>query len=115
MTDTIVAPESPAAKPAISICVCKNGQVILRQGEAKPRKQLHVPLNLNGDSRLFVKNGELVRPFVTFTFAFRRTIDVSGFDVSLYHEQGVAEFDPADMVPIALRSLDKDFDELNAE
>lgn len=114
MNDSTAVPETPAPKQAINICVCKNGQVILRQGEASPRKRLLVPLNLSGDTRFFVKNGEIVRPFVTFNFALRRTMDISGIDVSLYHEESMAEFDPTDMVPIGVRSLDKDFDELNA-
>jgi len=113
MNDTVVGPNS-APKQAINICVCKNGQVIMRQGEASPRKHLFVPLNLSGDTRFFVKNGEIVRPFVTFHFGLRRTMEVSGIDISLYHEESMAEFDPTDMVPIGVRSLDKDFDQLNA-
>jgi hypothetical protein len=103
-------------KQAILQCVCKNGQIIIRQATpgTEPPQKLLQPMNLNADPRLFVKNGEIVRPFVVFTFKFRRTIDVSGVDISLYSEVSVAEFDPSDMVPIAMRSLDKDFDELNA-
>ena len=112
------APETtaPAAKPAISLCIAKNGQIIVRQETpgAAPRKKLHLPLNINGDTRFFIKNGEIVRPFVTFEFSLRRTMDISGIDVSLYSETGMKEFDPADMVPAGVRSLDKDFDELNA-
>ncbi|MCE9565847.1 MAG: hypothetical protein K8U57_27800 [Planctomycetes bacterium] len=111
MNDT---PQQPK-KPAMSLCIAKSGQVIARSLPAgeKPRNVLHIPLNVNADPRLFVKGGELVRPFVTYEFKLRRTMDVSGIDVSLYQEAGMKEFDPADMVPIAIRSLDKDFDELN--
>ena len=124
MTENVTAPEVVAPevtveanppKHAITICVCKNGQVIMRPGEATPRKKILVPMNIQGDSRFFVKNGEIVRPFVTFEFKLRKTLDVSGIDVSLYHEQSMDEFNPTDMVPIAIRSLDKDFDELNAK
>jgi hypothetical protein len=103
-------------KPAMSVCIAKSGQVIVR-GETlgeEPRKTLYMPLNINQDPRMFVKNGEIVRPFVTFEFKFRRTVEVSGIDVSLYQEVGMKEFDPTDMVLIGMRSLEKDFNELNA-
>jgi hypothetical protein len=104
------------AKPAVNQCVCRNGQIIVRNGVpgTEPPKALFVPMNLNGDQRLFIDKGKLVHPFVVIEFAFRRTIDVSGIDISLFHEVAVQEFDPKDMQPIALHNLEDIFNELNA-
>jgi hypothetical protein len=118
MTDDAINGNTQTALPKLSIsqCVCKSGQLIVKPitaGLELPKKIIH-PLNLSGDSRLFAKNGEVVRPFVTVEFNYLQTIDVSGIAIAVYEEAATHEFDPSDMQPIAVRSLDKEFDELNA-
>jgi hypothetical protein len=70
-------------------------------------------MNQNGDPRVFLKNGELVTPTIKIEFSHRKTLDVSGIDVSLYNEVATHEFDPSDMEPVKVRSLDQEFAELN--
>ena len=114
MTDDAIN-DNTIPKLCISQCVCKNGQLIVKPieaGEQPPEKIVH-PLNLTGDTRLFAKNGEIVRPFMTVEFNYLQTVDVSGIGIAIYEEVSTSEFDPSDMQPIAVRSLDKEFEELN--
>lgn len=108
---------SPTAqKLRVKLLVTRNCQFIVQPsvpGQDDPSRML-MPLNISGDPRYFVKNGEIVRPFVRVEFKHRKTMDVSGIDVAIYGEVGSEEFDPSDMQPIAIRSLDKEFEELNA-
>lgn len=98
--------------PTLCLLVCKSGQIIVRPTKAVAQKIL-MPLNLTGDSRLFVKNGEIVRPFLTVEFAHVQTLDVAGFTLGVYEETASSEFDPTGMEEITIRSLDQDFDALN--
>src|ERR1700677_409496 len=101
MTDELndSAPLPEPQKQAISQCVCKNGQFIIKPiaaGTEPPKKIIH-PLNLAGDDRFFVKNGEIVRPFLKVEFHYLQTLDVSGIDIAIYEETAIHEFDPSDM------------------
>ena len=108
--------QPPAPKLRVKLLISRNGQFIVQPftpGQEQPARII-MPLNIAGDPRYFVKNGEIVRPFITIEFKHRKTMDVSGIDVAIYAEVASKEFDPSDMQPIAVRSLDKDFEELNA-
>ena len=115
MNDTTdIAPQVPQ-KTKVRLLICKSGQcmaaVVPAETETPPK--LIMPLNLAGDPRLFLKNGELVAPFVKVEFRHRKNLDVSGVDVHIYGEVASADFDPAGMQPVTVRSLAKDFEELN--
>lgn len=102
------------AKPTLTaIFFTKSGQILTRKLE-HAEKSIVMPLN-NGDNRLFIKNGELVTPFVKISFRHVKNVLAAGFMLAIYEEVGVAEFDPTDMVPVAIRSLEVDFKELNKD
>ena len=97
---------SPKAKPPASISgifFTKSGQILTRKLD-KAHASVLVPLNLTEDKRLFLKNGELVTPFVTFTFRHVKTVKAAGFPLALYEEVAIAEFDPTGMAPVAVES-----------
>ncbi len=101
------------AKPPLSgVFFTKTGQMLSR-----PLKHAHqslaIPMNA-GDNRLFLKNGELVTPFVTVKFRHVKNVACAGFMLAIYEEYEAAEFDPTGMVPVPVRSLEKDFEELNS-
>ena len=108
-------PEHDKSKkqPLVGLFVCGNGQAILRQLD-HAHKSLVIPMNL-GDSRLFIKNGELVSPFVKISFRHVKNVTAAGKMLAIYEEQSVAEFDPTDMVEVKQRNLEVDFKELNKD
>jgi len=113
-TQLMDAEQAPESNPTLCLLVCKSGQIIARPTKAVAQKVV-MPLNLSGDTRLFMKAGEIVRPFMKVEFTHVQTLDVSGFTLGVYEETGAAEFDPAGIEEIGIRSLDKDFDELNPQ
>jgi hypothetical protein len=102
-------------KPRILQCVAKSGQIIIRQiphGHEVPQ-QITLPLHLAQDTRLFLKNGALVTPFITIDFKHRKTLDVSGIDIHIFNEVATHEFDSTNLEPVGIRSLEDEFKELN--
>jgi hypothetical protein len=106
-------PTAEAKLTLAAIFFTKTGQILTRKLDHAV-KSIVMPLN-NGDNRLFIKNGELVTPFVKVNFRHVKNVPAAGFMLAIYEEVGVDEFDPTDMVPIAIRSLEVDFKELNKD
>jgi hypothetical protein len=107
-------PKEEVQPPSMICCllVCKNGQFITRQLTEAP-KTIILPLGIPGDIRLFLSAGEVVSPFVKVHFSQVAEANVSGFDMAIYEETSVDEFDPSGLEPLGIRSLDKVYDELN--
>jgi hypothetical protein len=106
-----------AAKPKTPISFSgifftKSGAILTRKLDLA-HDSIIVPLNSSEDKRLFLKNGELVTPFVKVSFRHVRNVKAAGFMLAIYEEVGIAEFDPTDMAPVAIRVLEVDFKELN--
>ena len=109
-------PEAQPQKTRVRVLVCKNGQCIagnLPPDGASPQKII-IPMRFEGDPRLFLKNGELVRPFVKLEADFIETKEVAGVELHIYAEVNAIEFDPSGMEPVAIRPLEKEYEELKA-
>lgn len=105
---------SAPAKRAITLLICKSGQIITQPAQKHdiPPSTIKMPL-LTQDQRLFLKDNEIVRPYLVVTFKHRKTMDIAGIDFDIYGEIEVAPFDDTGLQLLAFRSLDKDFHELN--
>ena len=105
--------KSESVKPPLTgIFFTKSGAIITR-----PMKHavssLVIPMNTQ-DPRLFLKDGEIVQPFVKITFKHIRNVSLASRMLAIYEESESAEFNPEGMTPVPFRSLDTDFTELNA-
>ena len=110
-------PETPPQKQRVRLLVCKNGQCIAANmpPDSESPAKIIVPMNFAADPRLFLKNGELVRPFIKMEAERIEIKEVAGVELHIYGEVNVIEFDPSGMEPIAVRPLEKDYEELNAK
>ena len=82
---------------------------------AAPAKILVPFLNPN-DPRMFVRNGELIKPYYVVEFAFVR-MDLApelSHDRAFYRETGRIEFNPTGCVPISYFSIEKLEKDLNS-
>lgn len=96
------------------LLICRNGRFITRM-LAKVPGAIVLPITVETDPRLFLKKGEIVRPFITVTFRHVRNFSAAGFKIAVFEETAQAEFDPAGLQQTAMRSLEKDYDELNGK
>ena len=87
--------ENQNKKPPLSAlyCITKNGTLIARAIPSAP-KTVTVPVNLQGDNRLFLKNGEIVHPFVNITFRHVRNVPVSTSMLAIYEETDQSRIRP---------------------
>jgi len=105
--------EAPKKPTLTGIFFTKSGQILTRNMDHS-HKSIVMPLN-NGDSRLFLNKGEVVTPFVKVHFRHVKNVPCAGFMLALYEETQVDAFDPTDLTPVSIRSLEEDFKELNKD
>jgi hypothetical protein len=101
----------------IAMCVDSGNQYMLRAPKTgKPPARIMVPFLDPNDPRMFVRNGELIKPYGITEFAFIRmeSCPELDHDRACYKELVRAEFDPTGCVPIKYFDLEKLADSLNA-
>jgi hypothetical protein len=107
--------ETQNKKPPLqALFITKNGTLIARALLHAPRS-VTLPVNLAGDSRLFLKNGEIVHPFVEITFRHVRNVPLAIHTLAIYEETGQSEFDVTELVPAPIFDLEAEFRKLNPE
>jgi hypothetical protein len=115
---------SPAAnnqakgKPLVHICVARDGQYMVRAQKAKGQvpNKIFVPWLIEGDTRFFVRNGELIKPYGVVEFGFHRleSIPELPHDRAFYIETARTEFDPTGCVEVKYFDIGKVEQQLNA-
>jgi hypothetical protein len=105
-------------RPWVPILVTREGQYIIFKDKMTgvPGEKYFAPWIDPSDTRLFVRNGKLVRPYGIVTYAFdgidsRPELD---HDHARYHEVERSDFDPTGCVPIEHFDLEKYAKALNA-
>jgi hypothetical protein len=109
--------DQPKEKPIFHVCVASdNSYIVKRQKtEGEPPKSLFVPWLNAADPRMFVRNGELIKPYGVVAFGFQRMVYLSdvAHDMAIYREVARTDFDPSDCVPIQYFDIEKLAESLN--
>jgi hypothetical protein len=84
-----------------------------------PPDKILVPFLIASDPRMFVRNGELIKPYQVLEFKLVRqeSFPEMKHDMAIYSEVSRAEFNPAGCVPIQyfdIAKLDKELNAANA-
>jgi hypothetical protein len=108
--------KSAKERPWFAICVGQGNSYALRGPKTgKPPARIMLPWVDPADPRMFVRNGELIKPYGITEFAFQRMEPCPELDHdrACYKELVRAEFDPAGCVPIKYFDLEKLSESLN--
>lgn len=107
-----------APRPIFHVCVTRdNSYMVQRQKtEGRPPAKFLMPFVNTADPRLFVRNGELIKPYSIIEFELCEMVGLPevSHDQAIYAEVGRTEFDPAGCVPIQYFNLEKVAEDLNA-
>jgi hypothetical protein len=112
MTET-----NPPEKPWFPICVSKDNAYLVKSQPktGKPPAKILMPWVDSNDPRLFVRNGELIKPYGVVEFEFVRLEECPELDHNraCYREINRSNFDPAGCAPIQYFNLEKHAEVLN--
>lgn len=103
-------------RPWVPICVAAGNQYLIKPPQAgNPPDRMLMPWLDQSDPRMFVRNGELIKPYGIVEFAFVR-IDPCpelDHDRAFYRELVRTDFDPTGCVPITYFDIEKLGKDLN--
>jgi hypothetical protein len=108
--------KQPKERPWFAVCVDKANSYMLRGPKTgKPADRILVPFVDPNDQRMFVRNGELIKPYGITEFAFVRmeSCPELDHDRACYRELVRADFNPSGCVPIKYFDIEKLADDLN--
>lgn len=109
--------KKPQPRPILHICASKDGAYMIRHQKGhRPPDKILIPYLIDKDPRMFVRNGELIKPYGIVEFEYERTelCPTLNHERAFYREIARRDFDPAGSVPIAYFNIEKLADDLNA-
>lgn len=95
----------------LPVCVTRDRQYLVNGTPQKiaPADKIFLPWHNNSDPRMFVKNGEIIRPhgIVIFKLAGHDSLPELDHDRYWYAEVARSDFDPTGCVPIEFQDMEK--------
>jgi hypothetical protein len=112
-----VSKQASTERPIFHVCVASDGSYMVRPQKASGTQssKIYIPWLDSTDPRMFVRNGELIKPYGIVEFEYLRTVSWPelNHDIAFYKEASRTGFDPTGCVPINYFDIEKVGKQLN--
>jgi hypothetical protein len=110
--------KQPKKRPIFHVCIAADNTYMVnhQKTDGLPPEKILVPFLIASDPRMFVRSGELIKPYEVIEFKLLRleSFPEVKHDMAIYNEVSRTEFNPSGCVPIQYFDISKLDQQLNA-